>query len=476
MEKPLHLLLLEDDPQDAELIQLTLRRAGLVFSSVHASDESEFLEALKENTFHAVLADNALPQYSSVEALQLVRATNPHVAFILVTGTVSEEFAVNIIKQGADDYILKTNLVRLPAAVTGAVQKNQVRKEREKEKEFSLSVINSLPGIFFLCDNSGRLLQWNNNAATVLPAVRLQENETLTAFCTAADAASFTDYIHKAIQQGVASTEVGMLNNTGEVIPYYFTGRAIRSEGKDHLINIGVDVSAAKASEQQLQQLNAELHRISLHLETLKEQEQARIAREVHDQLGQVLTGLKMDLAWVKKHVQQNTSPELLTQKINGMNGLMDEAIQTVRRIASDLRPPILDESGLAEALEWKGIEFERRSGIKVHFQGPEKPIVLEDRISTGLYRIYQEILTNIARHAGADTVVCNLAENSQGIALTVMDNGKGFDTTKPIRSLGLLGMKERSYMIGGHLVIKSQPGEGTLVTVQVNLQNHAAG
>ena len=157
-------------PQDAELLQTILKRAGLQFKGVVASDEVEFLQAMMTNEYHAVLADNALPQYSSLEALKMIRTTNPHVAFILVTGTVSEEFAVKIIQQGADDYILKTNLTRLPSAITNAIEKKRIErqkeiaeKETEKEKELSLSIINSLPGIFYLCESNGKFLRWNKN-------------------------------------------------------------------------------------------------------------------------------------------------------------------------------------------------------------------------------------------------------------------------------------------------------------------------
>ena len=471
METTLQLLLLEDNPEDAALIQLTLKRAGIIFSAIVASDETEFLEALKENKFHAVLADNALPQYNSMEALELVRATNPHVAFILVTGTVSEEFAVKVIKQGADDYILKTNLTRLPSAITGAVQKKQIKREKDIEKEFSLSIINSLPGIFFLCDNAGNLLQWNKNFEAVLKAALLNENTPVTSFFQTSDIAAFNSYIIAAFKQGLATVEAGIVTTDGAVTPYYFTGRAIHFGEKACLINVGIDISATRASEKKLQLLNIDLHRISIHLENLKEQEQARIAREVHDQLGQLLTGLKMDIAWVRKHTMQNTEQEIMVQKLNAMNSLMDEAIQTVRRVASDLRPPILDDYGLTDALEWKGVEFETRSGIRVYFHPPDAPLEIESRVSTGLYRIYQEILTNIARHAEADSIVTKLTSQNGNVILAVTDNGKGFDVSQPVSSLGLLGMKERSYMIGGSLDIKSKPGAGTMIIVTVPLR-----
>jgi DNA-binding NtrC family response regulator len=136
MSKELKLLLLEDDSSDAELIQLLLKRSGMHFSAKVVSDEGEFLKALDENGFDAVLADNALPQYSSLEALKIIKIKNPYIAFILVTGTVSEEFAVSIIQEGADDYILKTNLTRLSSALNKAIENKKMQKEKqEAEKE-----------------------------------------------------------------------------------------------------------------------------------------------------------------------------------------------------------------------------------------------------------------------------------------------------------------------------------------------------
>src|SRR5260221_842506 len=170
MDAEYKLLLLEDNPDDAALIGKLLERSGMKFSSILASDEKEFLKAIGENQFDAVLADNALPQYSSMEALDVIKEKNPDTAFILVTGTVSEEFAVNIIKQGADDYILKTNLTRLSAAINKAVEKKRIKKEKEtaeknieKEKELSDSIINSLPAIFYFFDAKENFLRCNIN-------------------------------------------------------------------------------------------------------------------------------------------------------------------------------------------------------------------------------------------------------------------------------------------------------------------------
>jgi PAS domain S-box-containing protein len=478
MNSELKLLLLEDDLADAELIQKLLKRAGMEFSAVVASDENEFLDALESNGYHAVLADNALPQYSSMEALELIRATNPHVAFILVTGTVSEEFAVNIIQQGADDYILKTNLTRLPAAITNAIEKKRIKREKEmaeketgKEKELSISIINSLPGIFYLCDSEGKFLRWNKNFERISGYSAAEVKKMTTEyFFTTQDKDYFNRYMKKSFATGHGETEALFTTRDARKIPYYFTSMAISYEDTECLICVGLDISAGKESEKQLQLLNGELHRISAHLENIREKEQARIAREIHDQLGQQLTGLKMDMAWLQRRIDNNEKPEILSEKLRQMSGMLDETVATVRKVASDLRPSILDDFGLIEALDWQSKEFEKRSGIPVSFRSPEEKTELTPAMSIGLFRIYQEVLTNVARHAEANNIETSLEFLPGQLYLTIADDGKGFDPAIPTRSLGLLGMKERAYMIGGTIKIESEPGKGTTVLINVPL------
>ncbi|MEI9809411.1 MAG: response regulator [Bacteroidota bacterium] len=354
METELKLLFLEDDPADAELLQKLLQRAGMQFKAVVASDENEFLEAMKSNGYHAVLADNALPQYSSVEALKLIRSTNPHVAFILVTGTVSEEFAVKIIQQGADDYILKTNLTRLPSAIVNAIEKKRIQREKEtaekeieKEKELSSSIINSLPGIFYLCDKEGKFLRWNGNVERISGYTAAEiTGMNVKHFFTGNTYGHISGYLQQSFTAGYGETEAFFLTKEGKIIPYYLTAKAVNFEHKECLICVGLDISASKRSETELKQLNEELRHVSGHLERIKEEEQARIAREVHDQLGQQLTGLKMDLSWLQKNSDTKNGTEEWKNKIKEMDEMMDEAVRTVRKIASDLRPSILDDFG----------------------------------------------------------------------------------------------------------------------------------
>lgn len=228
-----------------------------------------------------------------------------------------------------------------------------------------------------------------------------------------------------------------------------------------------------KKSEEKMQQMNGELRRLSAHLQNIREEESARIAREIHDELGQQITGLKMDLAWLKRKITGKENILVIQEKLNSMSDLLDKAVQTIRKISSELRPSLLDDIGLIAALDWQSTEFQKRFGIPVHFTSDVEELNIDPAIATGLFRTYQESLTNVARHAAASKVTSSLELTEEKIILTIADDGKGFDTsqTQKRRSLGLLGMKERVAMIAGTLEIKSVIGKGTTVTISVPLQ-----
>ena len=223
-------------------------------------------------------------------------------------------------------------------------------------------------------------------------------------------------------------------------------------------------------SQQELKQLNQELRSVSAHLERIREEERARIAREIHDQVGQQLTGLKMDVFWVKGMVDKKAERETILKKLNEMLDNLDEAVKTVRKVASDLRPSILDDFGLIDALDWHSKEFAARSGINVHFKTLAKEVTSDDAITIGLFRMYQEALVNVARHAEAKNVITALETSDTYISLSITDDGKGFDSSIQRKTLGLLGMKERAQMIGGTLTINSKPCKGTGVFNTVHL------
>jgi signal transduction histidine kinase len=210
-----------------------------------------------------------------------------------------------------------------------------------------------------------------------------------------------------------------------------------------------------------------QLRELSDHLENIREIERANISREIHDELGQQLTILKMDISWLHLKLK-NYADATVAQRIEDTVNMLNETIKTVRRIATELRPSMLDDLGLVAAMEWQSREFENRSGIKIMFESNVSVLPAASSIATSLFRIYQEALTNTGRHAKANNVFCRLQLTGNEITLTIKDDGQGFDmqTLAHKKTLGILGMKERTLMMKGHFEITSAPGEGTTIVV----------
>jgi PAS domain S-box-containing protein len=215
------------------------------------------------------------------------------------------------------------------------------------------------------------------------------------------------------------------------------------------------------ASQQQLRDLSA-------HLESIREKERTLIAREVHDELGQVLTALSLDSTWLANHLSKDQEP--LLKKVGAMSELINSTIQTVKRISTSLRPGILDDLGIVAAIEWQSKRFQETTGIKCDIFSDYYEINLEKKSSTAVFRILQEALTNIARHSNAARVKIILKEKNKKFLLTVSDNGQGItqEQISGSKSLGILGMKERALSLGGDLKIKGTPGIGTTITLTI--------
>ncbi len=228
------------------------------------------------------------------------------------------------------------------------------------------------------------------------------------------------------------------------------------------------EIAEHKLTEQRLRESEENLRALAARLQSVREEEQIRIAREVHDGLGQQLTGLKMDLTWLVGKLQTDQEP--LVKKIGSMFLLIDETIHSVRKIASGLRPELLDEAGLAAAIGWHAKDFQQRTGIRCLVEVPPDSDGLDPERSTALFRIFQEVLTNVARHANATRVDVSMRRDEERFTLEVRDNGKGIApaTVHDPRSLGLLGMRERVLPFAGHIEISGSRGKGTLVVVSL--------
>jgi signal transduction histidine kinase len=352
--------MLEDDAPDAELVRVALQRGGLAFSLARVETRDQYVTELVRRPPALILSDYSLPGFNGHEALSIALERCPETPFIFVTGTMGEEVAIETLKSGATDYVLKSHLSRLAPAVTRALQEAEARIQHRR-------------------------------------------------------------------------------------------------------------------AEQQLRESHEQLRALSVYLQSVREEERTRIAREVHDELGQALTSCKLDLSWVAGKLPRDLKP--LLEKIHALIVHIDLTIQTVRRISTELRPGVLDHLGLAAALEWQANEFQNQTGIKCDVRADLNELQLDQNLNTALFRIFQETLTNIIRHAGATRVSVHLKENDRQVRLSVEDNGRGIsrsEITNP-KSMGLLGMRERAALLGGVFKIGRLPrGGGTQVAVTLPLSRPA--
>lgn len=221
-------------------------------------------------------------------------------------------------------------------------------------------------------------------------------------------------------------------------------------------------------TEARLTESLGHLRDLAARLQSVREEERAHVAREIHDELGQSCTALKMDLSAIVRRLPQGQKYSLA--KARSSMQLVDGMIRTIRQIASELRPSTLDALGLPAAMEWQAHEFQTRTGIACDLELPGETLDLDAERSTAVFRIFQETLTNVTRHAEATRVDVRLVKTNAELLLEIRDNGKGFDTKQvlPRQSLGLLGMRERALVLGGVFTVNSRPGEGTTVTMRI--------
>lgn len=262
--------------------------------------------------------------------------------------------------------------------------------------------------------------------------------------------------------------EIRLQSRKGAPLSVHLSLNPLRLDSTRAVCLIASDLSEMKRAEQELRASSEQLRNLAAHLLSVREEERARISREVHDELGQSLTAVKMDLAWLAGRLPRRNGQML--KRIRSTRQLADSIIQSIRRISTELRPAVLD-LGLAAAVEWQVQEFQARSGIqcKVRLLTGE---VVASNASTALFRIFQETLTNVARHAKATRAEVVLQKQGDRLVLLIHDNGRGFDQAAPSlsKSLGLLGMRERAAILGGRVNISSAPGKGTTVTAWIPL------
>ncbi|MCW8804295.1 MAG: PAS domain S-box protein [Ignavibacteriaceae bacterium] len=253
-----------------------------------------------------------------------------------------------------------------------------------------------------------------------------------------------------------------------KLIPVEINSHLFLYNDKLTILSIARDITERKQAEEKLKRSSKLLRELAIHLQSVREEERTMIAQEIHDELGQVLTALKIQVSLLANKLNKNQEP--LKEKIKSLSDMIDASVESVQKISSKLRPGILDELGLIAAIEWQAEEFEKLTNIKCSLALPKDELKLERNKTTAIFRIFQEAFTNIARHSGATKVVVTLMNHQSNIYLEIQDNGKGItqDQIKDFKSLGIHGMEERAIVFGGQVYIEGLAGKGTKVKVEI--------
>ena len=367
-------------------------------------------------------------------------------------------------------YIVR-NAEGKPVRMMGSMMDITERKKAEdallqSEEKYRTLVEQATDGIF-IADHTGKFVIVNS-AGIKLSQYSEEELANLTIYDLADPEELKTNpfkFEEMKSEQG-ARSERRLKRKDGSIVEIEINAKFL-SDGR--FLAFIRNITERKKAENELKSSYKAIRKLTSHLQNAREEERTHIAREIHDELGQQLTVLKMDVSWLIKKIK-NLENTQLNDKAVEIVSMLNDTVNTVRRISSDLRPVLLDDLGLAAAIEWHLQEFGKRYDIKTEFFTIESTLDIPRAIATGLFRIYQESITNIARHAEATEVMVELFIEDKVITMSVSDNGKGFDVTSIGRkkTLGVLGMQERTVMMGGTFRLKRNPGKGMKVEVHV--------
>ncbi len=474
-ETRLRALVIEDSPDDFELLAAFLGRGPWRVEARRVEDEPGLREALAEGGWDVVISDHNLPRFDSMSALRVVREADLDTPFVIVSGRIGEDVAVDAMLAGADDYVMKHNLARLRPAIQRCLDGRELRRQkldaeaRERETESRLEAIAAhLPGVVFqLRQARGSVLPsfvyLSDGASAVLghsPSELLADPDRIRALTANAPGEPLAERIARCAERGEPLAWEGRIG-AGEAARWVSVSATPRRAAADVRLwdGIMVDVTALKHAEAKLRDLTA-------HWEARFEEERASIARELHDDVGGSLAALKADVDWLRRRAGAETG---LRAKIEDMDRLVDSLLEASTRLARALRPGELDY-GIAAAIEVKASEFERRLGIPCRFAANDEELRLPPESSNALFRVFQEAMTNVTKHAAATRVDVELFATEGEVTLEVRDDGRGFDGAALAKSgsFGVRGMRERIERLGGWIEVASIPGKGTTVMVGI--------
>lgn len=497
--KPLYVLMVEDSPMDAELVKISLKKVGIECDMTVIDDIESLVDQLQHNDHDIVLSDCMIPGVSVEQVLSIVRKHDEDLPFIAVSGEINEEDAVSLLKSGAQDFVNKNNLSRLAPAIERELHEAAIRRGK-RAAEISLSRSEERFQLAMQGTNDG-LWDWDLVNDSMYYSPKWLEMLGLKASDVKATADTAREHLHpddleridNEVDQFIKSnetryeTEFRLRHSSGYYINILFRALAVRRNGiAERIVGTSVNISDMKRKEEELKESRQQLRALASHLLNVREEEKANIAREIHDELGASLTALNMDIRWLDKKIPE--SEQKAKEKIDSMGELVSRSVDQCGRIVSELRPTLIDDLGLMAAIDWQANEFSKRYDIPCQISSNVEDLKLNEKQSIAAFRIMQEALTNIARHAEAKSVEVIVLTKKDRFYLQIADDGAGMLTNKDSgnndwmwnkansasvkESFGIRGMRERALSIGGTLNLESEPGLGTRVILSVPLNN----
>jgi len=469
----LTIVIIEDEEAHFNLMKRAIVKEYPHASVYHFLEANACLKGLDEIIPTVILTDYLMPGMNGIELLEILNQQNMKFPVIMITGQGDENIAAHAMKLGAKDYLVKTGefFTLLPSVIEKVVYKEKLKQSlRESEKKYRLLVDNASLGIVVTQDG---VLKFVNPEATRLSGYTEAE---LTS-------RPFVDFVHPDDRTIIMEHHVNRIK--GDEVPDTYMFRIINKEGNTlWLENKGVLVSweGNPGTLNFLSDLTGlklameHIRNLSQMMMQAQERERQMISCELHDRIAQNLSSLKLgcDLLF---DGQPNISPELKEKKIY-LSKVIEQTIIAVRDLSYDLRPPGIDEMGLVTAIEIYCEEFSEKSGLKVEFQSAGMlELNLDDDIKIHLYRLIQEGLNNIQKHANADRGIIKLVGASPNIILRIEDNGKGFDVrarelvSGKEKRMGLRSMKERVNLLEGEITIQSRLMNGTKIFIKLPLK-----
>ncbi|HMH20792.1 MAG TPA: PAS domain S-box protein [Puia sp.] len=463
MDQPLKILHLEDISADSEIVARVLTKANIHFEKKLVLDKPDFIHAL--HNFHPdiILSDHSLPAFNSQEALRITREEGIEVPFILVTATVSEEYAVNVIKEGASDYILKDRLERLPNAVQNALDKHLLEKERKladealrssEQKYKLLFEANPMP-MWMVSHKTLRIIDVNK-AAILHYGYSKEEFQRIQAG-------------HLLVGENQGSYRSGIWKHkkkNGNIIDVEVIAHELTHENEPVILILTIDITEKLRAEAELsKQRDLQQKLITQTSIQVQEREREEIGKELHDNINQILAATKLYLDIAIKG--EDDSPEILLKSFENLNIAMEE----IRQLSQSLVAPSLGGVSLDQALLKLIDNLPSSSCLQLNLDTQGYADDIEDEnMKLMFYRIVQVQLNNIIKHASAKMATIHLKKGTDHLELTIKDDGIGFDMKKKSGGIGLRNIKNRVGFYNGAVGIDSEPGKGCTLTVTVPL------